>query len=246
MGTRADERILAINPGSTSTKVAVFDGDLLFEEGLLPAPTMEGAGIWDEFPPRLEGIREWLEEERVPLDSLRCVVGRGGLLRPMEGGTYAISEAMLSDARSNLQGTHASNLGCALAQAMADRSGVSGRPIPAFVVDPVSTDEFDLLARFSGLREIPRNSLSHALSIHALVRETCARDNRNVEGSSFVVAHLGGGISVCPVRDGRILDANNANSGGPFSPSRAGGLPTQELLDLAFSGEFSLNQSTLR
>ena len=117
--------------------------------------------------------------------------------------------------------------------------GVSPAPIPAFVVDPVSTDEFLPLARFSGVQEIPRKSLSHALSIHAVVREVCRREGRGVEGSSFVVAHLGGGISICPVQDGRILDANNANSGGPFSPSRAGGLPTQELLDLAFSGNFS-------
>jgi butyrate kinase len=116
-----------------------------------------------------------------------------------------------------------------------DTRGPDPVGIPAFVVDPVSTDEFHELARLSGLREIPRRSLSHALSIHALVREVCRRDGRPVDGASFVVAHLGGGISICPVRDGRILDANNANSGGPFSPSRAGGLPTQELLDLAFS-----------
>ena len=271
MRWRTDERVLAINPGSTSTKVAVFDGDTLFREGLLPAPETQGGGIWDEFPARLQSIRGWLEQEEIALDTLSCVVGRGGLLRPLRGGTYAVNEAMLSDARGNLQGTHASNLGCALAQALADAATRMGGPasnrhqeegeakegvesggleppgvrdgsIPAFVVDPVSTDEFQPLARFSGLREIPRKSLSHALSIHALVREVCAREGRAVEGSSFVVAHLGGGISVCPVRDGLILDANNANSGGPFSPSRAGGLPTQELLQLAFSGEYSLKE----
>jgi butyrate kinase len=243
-------RILAINPGSISTRVALFDGDDLLAEALLPAPGTKGPGIWEEFTPRLEALRRWLEGEGVPASSLDGVVGRGGLLRPVEGGTYSVTEDMLADARKNLQGSHASNLGCALARAVADAGarerakgmGGGGGEIPAFVVDPVSTDEFHELARFSGLREIPRKSLSHALSIHALVREVCRREGRPLEGSSFVVAHMGGGISVCPVRDGRILDANNANSGGPFSPSRAGGLPTQELLELACSGRYSLSQ----
>ncbi len=258
-------RILVINPGSTSTKLAVFDAEALVAEGEVFAPSTAGAGVWDEFPLRLKCVWEWLNREEIAVETLRCVVGRGGLLRSVEGGTYVISEAMLSDARGNLQGTHASNLGCALAHAVAEATdraletrserpllpptrGVGGK-IPALVVDPVSTDEFDAVARFSGLREITRKSLSHALSIHALVREVCARDGRRVEGSSFVVAHLGGGISVCPVRHGRILDANNANSGGPFSPSRAGGLPTQELLELAFSGKYSwedLRKKTLK
>ena len=272
MRHQGSERVLAINPGSTSTRVAAFDGEVVLAEALLPAPGGDRPGIWEEFPPRLEAVRGWLEGEGVPLGSLDAVVGRGGLFRPLEGGTYIVTEAMLADARGNLQGSHASNLGCALARAMADagtrereeaqgdggvgagEGGATGgrgaagyggsgpEQVPAFVVDPVSTDEFNELARFSGLREIPRKSLSHALSIHALVREICLRDGRPLEGSSFVVAHMGGGISVCPVRDGRILDANNANSGGPFSPSRAGSLPTQELLDLAFSGTYSQPQ----
>jgi butyrate kinase len=146
---------------------------------------------------------------------------------------------MVDDARQNRQGVHASNLGCGLAQALAEEAGrESGRSVPAFIVDPVSTDEFQEQARYSGLRDITRRSLSHALSIHALVRQVCREEKRQVQGSRFVVAHLGGGISVCPVVDGRIIDANNANSGGPFSPTRAGGLPTQELLDLSFSGRY--------
>lgn len=154
-----------------------------------------------------------------------------------------MSEAMLADARGDRQGAHASNLGCALARAVAEQLGrEDGREVPAFVVDPVSTDEFGDLARLSGLREIPRASLSHALSIHALVDEVCRREGRPVKGSHFVVAHMGGGISVCPVSGGRILDANNANSGGPFSPSRAGGLPTQELITLCFSGRYDLRE----
>lgn len=243
--------VLAVNPGSTSTKVALFREEECRVEANLPAPAGgHGLGIWESFPGRLQGVREWLAEVGVAPADLRAVVGRGGLLRPVEGGTYRVNEAMLADARSNLQGLHASNLGCALAWELAlEASGGGGAVVPAFVVDPVSTDEFIELARISGLKEIPRRALSHALSIHALVREVCRREGRRMEGSSFVVAHLGGGISVCPVRDGRILDANNANSGGPFSPCRAGGLPTQELLDLAFSGRYSqreLRELTLR
>jgi butyrate kinase len=272
MNLEGPHRVLAINPGSTSTRAALFEGEAILAETLLPVPGTKSHGIWEEFTPRLEGLRQWMAQEGISASSLDGVVGRGGLLRPVEGGTYLVTEAMLADARGNLQGSHASNLGCALARAVADAGtrergrgagtvpggdgGGEGlrvgredrawllRPeeIPAFVVDPVSTDEFLEPARVSGLREIPRKSLSHALSIHALVREVCRRDGRPLEGSSFVVAHLGGGISVCPVRDGRILDANNANSGGPFSPSRAGGLPTQELLELAYSGRYSLPQ----
>ena len=151
-----------------------------------------------------------------------------------------MNESMLADARGSRQGKHASNLGCALARALADEAGrQSGEEVLALVVDPVSTDEFEDLARISGLREVPRISLSHALSIHAVVQHYCRRISRPVEGTSFVVAHLGGGISVCPVLGGRIIDANNANSGGPFSPTRSGGLPTQELMALCFSGRFT-------
>jgi len=280
MTEKARERILVINPGSTSTKVAVFEGNTILVQAFLPGSDLKGKEIWEEFPARLEAVGGWLEGEGIPAGSLDAVVGRGGLFRPLEGGTYEVTEAMLADARGSLQGSHASNLGCALARAVADagtraregsrakeggqEAGGIGRDgmgeggteggagkleVHAYVVDPVSTDEFHPVARLSGLREIRRRSLSHALSIHSLVREVCRRDGRPVAGSSFVVAHLGGGISICPVRDGRILDSNNANSGGPFSPSRSGGLPVQELLDLAFSGAYSkaqLRAMTLR
>ena len=258
--------ILVINPGSTSTKVALFGGEECLRETSLHAPSSRSGGdVWGQFLPRLESIRSWLGKEEIDGPSLSAVVGRGGLLRPVEGGTYRVTEAMLADARGNRQGAHASTLGCALARAVADAAtreretetdlatrgqemaadkeggGLPGRrPVPAFIVDPVSTDEFGELARYSGLREIQRRALSHALSIHALVREVCRRQGREARDSRFVVAHLGGGISVCPVEGGRILDANNANSGGPFSPTRAGGLPTQELLDLLESATFTV------
>jgi butyrate kinase len=237
-----DESLLVVNPGSTSTRVAGFRGGNQGPATSLAAPpagTCED--LWGEFPFRLAGIREWMGEVGMEPGGLDAVVGRGGLFRPVEGGTYRVTENMLADARENRQGVHASNLGCALAHALAQEAGrASGRKVEAYVVDPVSTDEFHDLARFSGLERIPRISLSHALSIHALVHEVCKEEDRKVLGSRFVVAHLGGGISVCPVADGRILDANNANSGGPFSPTRAGGLPTQELMTLCYSGEHTL------
>lgn len=233
-------RILVVNPGSTSTKAALFDGEDLVAEANLPAPDGHGGDLWKEYPLRLRDILDWMTRENEPLARVNCVVGRGGLFRSLEGGTYRVSEAMMADARSNLHGPHASNLGCALARCLAEKAEADGGGVvEAFVVDPVSTDEFVSHARYSGLKEIPRRSLSHALSIHALVREVCRREEIPLDRSSFVVAHLGGGISVCPVRGGRILDANNANSGGPFAPSRAGGLPVQELLDLAYSGAYT-------
>ncbi len=239
-----DPLILVINPGSTATRVALFEAEVSRRSASLPAAaTRPHEGLWDEFPARLEEIRSWLEKGEGEKGGLSAVVGRGGLLGPVEGGTYEVNEAMLADARSDRRGAHASNLGCALARAMADEAARSrGVKVPAYIVDPVSTDEFSELARYSGLAGVPRTSLSHALSIHALVREVCTREGRRVEGSRFVVAHLGGGISVCPVLGGRILDANNANSGGPFSPTRAGGLPTQELIGLCFSGDHTASE----
>lgn len=253
MASADDPKILVVNPGSTTTRVALFLGNSFHSGASLPAGNPDSpTDLWDDFPARLESIREWLSGEGIRKVEISAVVGRGGLLRPVEGGTYSVTEAMLADARRNRQGTHASNLGCALARALADEIGRErsslhpGDPgrlpgsnggVPALVVDPVSTDEFGDLARYSGLKEISRKSLSHALSIHALVLEVCRREGREVEDSSFVVAHLGGGISICPVAGGRILDANNANSGGPFSPTRAGGLPVQELMALCMSGD---------
>jgi butyrate kinase len=252
-------RVLVVNPGSTSTKSAVFKGGRTEFEVVLPRPELRAADSWEGFDHRLEGVRSWLERVGVGLGTVTAVVGRGGLLRPVEGGTYRVTERMLEDAKANLQGAHASNLGCALAAALAEEASLARRTeairearmnggtgsagthaVPAFVVDPVSTDEMHALARYSGLQEIRRRGLSHALSIHALVRDACRAEGRGVKDSRFVVAHLGGGISICPVVAGKIIDATDANSGGPFSPSRAGGLPTQDLIGLAFSGAYSL------
>jgi len=226
--------VLAINPGSTSTRLALYRG----EEPLVEEEVVHAAGspaiatdLWSQFGPRLEEVNRMVARLGADTGKLAAVVGRGGLLRPLAGGVYRVNESMLRDAREGLQGQHPSNLGCALAEAVARPLG-----IPAFVVDPVSVDEGEELATYSGLAGVRRRTLSHALSIHACARQYAADQARSLAGVNLVVAHLGGGISVCPVRGGRIVDANNAVSEGPFSPERAGGLPVQELLDLAFSG----------
>lgn len=227
--------ILALNPGSTSTRIAVFHGDgPELEAELRHGPDDLSTGRFEEdLQARLGAIRRSLDELDVSLASIDAVVGRGGLLRPLEGGVYLVNEALLRDSRAGIQGQHPSNLGALLAHELAAEAGA-----PAFVVDPVSVDEFDDLARLSGLAGIERRSLSHALSIHAAVRKLGDESGRPWREVRAVVAHLGGGISVCPVRDGRIVDANNAVSEGPFSPQRTGGLPVQELLDLVYSGEY--------
>jgi butyrate kinase len=229
--------ILVINPGSTSTRIALYEGEKSVADEELIHPSEELAdstGLWAQLETRGQAVRDFLERAGVEAGSLDAVVGRGGLLRPVEGGTYEVSESMIEDARVGLQGSHPSNLGCALAAAVARTAG-----IPAYVVDPVSVDESEELAAFSGLAGINRRPLSHALSVHACARRFAADGGRRTEDVNVVVAHLGGGISVCPVRGGRIVDANNAVSEGPFSPRRSGGLPLQELLAFVFESGHS-------
>ncbi len=225
-------RVLVVNPGSMGTGLALFrDDEAEAEEQVRHSAPPPGAGLWEQVPARRASILEFLERRGVAAAELDAVVGRGGLLRPVDGGVYEVNEAMLRDARSGVQGQHPANLGAPLAKAIADVAGVR-----AFVVDPVSVDEFEPDAHLSGLDGIRRRSLSHALSVHASVRALAAELGRPWRELRVVVAHLGGGISICPVRDGRIVDANNAVSEGPFSPQRSGGLPVQELLDLVYSG----------
>ena len=226
--------ILVLNPGSTSTKMALFDDDAPRTSTILrhdPAALREYPAIWDQFPFRLEAARAWASALPQRPDA---VVGMGGLLRPLGGGTYRVNDAMLSDARGNRQGEHASNLGCAMADSLAHEFGCA-----AFVVDPVSVDEMEPPARYSGHPLIARSALSHALNLHAAARRAAAELGVPLPSTSFVIAHLGGGISVAPVRGGKIIDVNDASSDGPFSPERTGGLPLQQFITLACSGTYS-------
>lgn len=230
--------ILAINPGSTSTKIAIFQGENSVVDANLSHSTEEikkYEHIFEQKDMRTEVILQWMRENNIEIEDLVAVVGRGGLLRPMPGGTYQITEKMLEDLKLGFQGQHASNLGGIIANEIAKRVC-----IPAYIVDPVAVDEIEDVSRISGLPQITRRSLVHALNVKAVTRRVCDRRSLEFTNSSFVVAHIGGGITVAPVKDGKLLDCNNANEEGPFSPERTGGLPVGDLAKLAFSGKYTL------
>jgi butyrate kinase len=227
-------RLLVVNPGSTSTKVAVYEDEQpLFVETLRHTSEELGAysHVLDQYGFRLRTVLELLKEQQVPLHSLAAVVGRGGLLRPIPSGTYRVNEKMVAELRNrNKEREHASTLGGLLAYEIAGRVG-----LPAYVVDPVCVDEFDDLARVSGLPEIQRKSLSHALNIKVVARRASRELGRGYPDLNLVVAHLGGGISVTAHRRGRMVDVNQALDGtGPFAPERAGGLPVGDVVRMCY------------
>lgn len=231
------ERILVINPATTATGVAVFDGGAEIVTESLQHTTEELSAfdrVWDQYLMRKDRIASFLHRAGVEQTSLHAVVGRGGLLKPIPGGAYLVNAAMLEDLRRGVQGEHASNLGGILAYGMARARG-----IPAFIVDPVSTDELDPVARVSGLPELERRPLSHALNMRWMGRRAAGELGKAYEECRLVVAHLGMGISVSAHRGGRIVDTNNANESGPFSPERSGTLPAGDLIKLCFSGRLT-------
>lgn len=233
-------RILTINPGSTSTKIAVFDNDKCVFETTLTHPAEEIAKyekIIDQYDFRKQVILDTLSEQGFNLQNLSGVVGRGGLLKPIKGGTYAVNDTMLEDLKVGVMGEHASNLGGIIAYEIA-----SSLNIPSFIVDPVVVDELQDVARISGMPEIERKSIFHALNQKAVARRACAELGKPYNEANLIVAHLGGGISVGAHKDGRVIDVNNALDGeGPFSPERAGGLPVGDLAKMCFSGKYSHN-----
>ena len=228
-------RILAVNPGGMTTRIAVYKGEERVFEATIEHPREEIDALCPPNAPleyasqldyRKDAIERALEEGGQTGKPFDAIVGRGGLLRSIPSGTYDVSEQLLADARVGYQGQHASNLGALLADALVEDLG--GRP---FIVDPVSVDEFDPLARYSGHKEIERKSLGHALNTKATARKAAKLLGRRLNDVNLIIAHLGSGISITPLREGRMVDVNNAASGGPFSPERAGGLPLIEMLD---------------
>ncbi|HWI64457.1 MAG TPA: butyrate kinase [Symbiobacteriaceae bacterium] len=229
------QRVLVINPAASVTHVAVYEGDSQIAAADLQHSPDELAHfdrVWDQYLMRKDRIAAFLEEHGIAVSSLSAVVGRGGLLKPIPGGTYVVNADMLEDLRHGVQGEHASNLGGILAYGIARSAG-----LPAYVVDPVSTDEMDPVAKVSGLPDLPRTALAHTLNMRAMGRKAAAELGKRYDQARLVVAHLGMGISVAAHRDGRIVDTNNANESGPFSPERAGGLPVGDLIKLCFSGK---------
>ena len=232
------ERILVINPGATSTKFAVFDG-----ETAILKQTVEHHGdelkqfgrVYDQFPYRLQLIRGALAAAAIDINTLKAVVGRGGLLKPLNGGTYAVNAQMVDDMKQAERGEHASNLGPVISYYLARELS-----IPAFIVDPVSVDELVPEARISGMPDLDRVSLSHALNMKAVARKAAADMGRSYKDVNFVVVHLGTGVSVSAHQGGKMIDVNNSKDEGPFSPDRCGGLPASQLVELCFSGKYTL------
>lgn len=234
------KHLLSINPGSTSTKMSLFEGEnevKTFKIDHKKEDLDSFEKISDQYEYRLRLIRSWLKEEDINLESLLAVVGRGGLLRSMPSGTYLVTDKMIEDLKIGIQGEHASNLGGMLAKGIGDLAN-----IPSYIVDPVAVDEFEDIARISGLKEIERRSLVHALNIKAVSHRRAEEINKELQDINLIVAHLGGGISISPIKDGKIIDANNAKEMGPFSPDRTGTLPVGDLVEMCFSGKYTLNE----
>lgn len=234
-------RLLIINPGSTSTKIAIFDNEKPVMETTLRHTNEELAPyktVADQFEFRKNVILDTLNTNGINITKLSAVVGRGGLLRPMEGGTYNVNDVMLKDIRIAAMGQHASNLGALIAHEIAGQLN-----IPSFIVDPVVVDELDEIARISGMPEIERISIFHALNQKAVARRAAKDLGKPYEELNLIVAHLGGGISVGAHRNGRVVDVNNALDGeGPFSPERTGSLPVGGLIKLCYSGKYTIDE----
>jgi len=231
-------KLLIINPGSTSTKIGVFEDDVSVYEKTLRHSMEELSPfkkMTDQYDFRMGIIVAALEEAGIRVNELSAVVGRGGLVKPLAGGTYHVNEAMLEDLRIGVQGQHASNLGGLIAYAIGKKIGK-----PSYIVDPVVVDEFMEISRISGHPLIKRRSIFHALNQKAIARQYCRDVGKAYTDLNLVVAHMGGGISVGIHAKGRVIDANNALDGdGPLSPERSGSLPTGDLAALCFGGQYS-------
>ena len=231
-------KLLIVNPGSTSTKVAIFEDSTPILDKTIRHSTADLAPfekITDQYDFRKQIIMDNVQESGITLEELDAVVGMGGLLKPIAGGTYLVNEAMVHDLRTGVQGLHASNLGGLIAHEIAKHIGK-----PAFIVDPVVVDEFDDISRISGNPLIKRRSIFHALNQKAIAREYCNDTGKGYFNANLIVAHMGGGISIGMHANGRVIDANNALDGdGPFSPERSGSLPVGDLVELCYSGKYT-------
>ena len=229
---------LIINPGSTSTKIGVFEDEtLLFEETLRHSTEeiSKYATIFDQKDFRKNIIIDLLKSKEFDVKSLGMVVGRGGMLKPIPGGTYACTDALVKDLEVGVSGQHASNLGGILAREIADEIGV-----PSFIVDPVVVDELMPIARYSGVPELPRVSIFHALNQKAVAKRYAKETGKKYEDLNLIVVHMGGGVSVGPHKNGKVIDIFNALDGdGAFSPERSGAVPVGALVKMCFSGEYT-------
>lgn len=231
-------KILSINPGATSTKVALYLNETPLKVEVIRHSTEDLSSFkrtLDQLDYRKELVLKFLEQNQTKVAALSAVVGRGGPFKPLESGTYLINDRMLSDIRAgNVQADHPSNLGALIAFEL-----VRGTDVPAFIVDPVSVDEFIPEARISGLPQIERKSLSHALNQKMVARKAAKKLGKRYEELNMIIVHLGSGISVTSHLKGRMIDVNNANDMGPFSPQRVGALPVTGLAKLCYSDKYT-------
>lgn len=236
-------KILAINPGSTSTKIAVFnDREEIYIKTLRHSveELSPYTSIIDQYEFRREIIISSLKEANISINELDAVVGRGGLLKPIPSGVYLVNDRMIEDLRKGIIGEHASNIGGILANEIALAAKLKNK---AFIVDPVVVDELNELARFSGHPELPRISIFHALNQKAVARRYARENNRKYDDINLIVVHLGGGITVGAHEKGKVTDVNNGLDGdGPYSPERAGSLPVGALAKACFSGKYQFHE----
>ncbi|GAA0859958.1 butyrate kinase [Clostridium nitritogenes] len=231
-------KLLIINPGSTSTKIGVYEDEReILEETLRHSSDEIGKypTIVDQLDFRKDVILKVLEEKNFDIKTLNAVVGRGGMLKPIPGGTYEVTDALVEDLKKGVQGQHASNLGGILAKEIGNELNV-----PSFIVDPVVVDELEEVARISGVPELPRKSKFHALNQKAVAKRFGKESGKGYENLNLIVTHMGGGVSVGAHKKGKVVDVNNALDGdGPFSPERAGGVLVGDLVKMCFSGKYS-------
>ncbi len=233
--------ILAINPGSTSTKLAIYEDEIcIFKVSVKHDAIVisKFEHVVDQYEFRMESILEELKKSNIDLSKLSAVVGRGGMLKPILGGTYHVNDEMIDYVKHAVRGEHASNLGCMIAKTIADLY-----QLKAFIVDPVAVDEMEDIARYTGMPEIKRDSLFHALNQKAVALKASKDLNKTYQDLNLIVAHLGGGISVGVHQKGRVIDVNNALDGdGPMSPERSGSVPLGPLYKMVFSGKYTLKE----
>ena len=230
--------LLVINPGSTSTKIGVYEEEnKILEKNIVHSSEelKKFEKISDQLDFRKNIILKILEENNIDIKSIHSIVGRGGLLRPMESGTYYVNDTMEEDLKIGVQGEHASNLGGIIAKSISQGNGSK-----AFIVDPVVVDEMDKVSRITGLPEIKRVSIFHALNQKAIAKRYAREYGIDYKECNLIIVHMGGGVTVGAHKNGRVIDVNNGIYGeGPLTPERSGALPALSLIELCFSGKYS-------
>lgn len=229
-------KILVINPGSTSTKIAVFNNnELLFEEVLRhPASELDQfKELKDQYGYRKDAIEKFLAEKGIGVKELSAIAARGGLIGPIPSGTYQLDDTLVGKLGKDMM--HASNLAGVIAYDFTKEYGM-----PSFITDPVTVDEMEEIARITGIPGVKRKSQFHALNQKAVAKRVARQLNKKYEECNFVVAHMGGGVSIGAHQNGRVIDVNNVIDGdGPMSPNRAGSIPVEAMIDICFSGEYT-------